>query len=111
MKRRRLNNVTDQGAQNQDGNRFVVVDITRENPVKALDPKELIRVVAYESLAEKIHDAVKNNSNSAQNDGSGWNVFFIDGTRGSGKSTFLQTVIKELHKDKEKISNDNICDL
>jgi len=111
MKRRRLNNVTDQGAQNQDGNRFVVVDITRENPVKALDPKELIRVVAYESLAEKIHDAVKNNSNSAQNDGSGWNVFFIDGTRGSGKSTFLQTVIKELHKDKEKLSKDKICDV
>ena len=103
--------MTDQGAQNQDGIKVVVVDITRENPVKALDPKELIRITAYESLAKKIHDAVKSNWSRADNGGGGWNVFFIDGTRGSGKSTFLQTVIEELHKDKEKLSKDKICDV
>lgn len=85
-------------AQTQGKPRIVVVDITRENPVKALDPKELIRVVAYESLAEKIREAVTNNSSRADNSGARWNVFFIDGTRGSGKSTFLQTAIEELNK-------------
>jgi hypothetical protein len=61
----------------------------------------LIHITAFHAIEAKIKnqlDRVQNNSKANTTVGSG-GAFFIDGTRGAGKSTFLNTLVHELTQD------------
>lgn len=71
----------------------IIIDLTQDLSPDTIEVTQLIHQESFEQLADLITTALPGTSNTpnAHN-----KVFFIDGTRGAGKSTFLAAVSKEL---------------
>lgn len=76
----------------------IVIDITEESFARPMKQDEFIRGEEAKRLGEMVLKAVQNGRDSEQKR---WNVFFVNGTRGAGKSTFLRTVVESLCKSEE----------
>lgn len=62
----------------------------------------LIHITAFHAIEDKIKnqlDRVQNKNSKANTTVGSGGAFFIDGTRGAGKSTFLNTLVHELTQD------------
>lgn len=97
----------------------IIININQREISPALKDNELIQQEKYQTIRTAIKDHIEkltrhgqSNSNSPKPPGSGWS-YFIDGTRGAGKSTFLNFTKTALETDKEinsKISFFDIID-
>lgn len=96
-----------------DDKKTIIIDLATSTGDKALDDgTALIQARAFEAITKQVNaelSAVKKSLNSGQSKGTDSQrmVFFIDGTRGAGKSTFLRSVTKELTKTNTKNNPDN----
>lgn len=92
----------------------ITIDITEESYAKVMEDDEFIRASECENLIDKIKIVVKKSKDFNDKDGkskTGWNVFFVDGTRGAGKSTFLKTVAHRLTHNSNDKNGPSFCEL
>ncbi|MCF4151879.1 hypothetical protein L2W58_08725 [Dethiosulfovibrio sp. F2B] len=92
----------------------ITIDITEESYAKVMEDDEFIRASECENLIDKIKMVVEKNKIFNDKDGkskTGWNVFFVDGTRGAGKSTFLKTVAHRLTHNSNDKNGPSFCEL
>lgn len=82
----------------------VLIDLNQGDSAKALEAREMVQRSHYDHLHQQISkhlhspDALSLEQNLPT--GSGW-THFIDGSRGAGKSTFLQSVRRALNDDSD----------
>ena len=76
----------------------IIIDLTQDLSPDTIKVTELIHQESFERLADLITKALPGTSNAHNK------VFFIDGTRGAGKSTFLAAVSKALPEKLKGIS-------
>ncbi len=86
----------------------IIIDLFAPNVPGSIKDKDLIQKELRDQLVDDIrksfgHESKKANSSDVVKfiDESGRNVFFVDGTRGAGKTTFVNSVVERLNKDKE----------
>jgi hypothetical protein len=84
----------------------IIIDLATSIGDKVQSSEHLIQIKAFNDIIKQIKDEVSHakktrgaNCCRDSDDDSQRMVFFIDGTRGAGKSTFLRSVTKELTKD------------
>ncbi len=85
----------------------IIIDLTQDLSPDTIKVTHLIHQESFERLADLITTALPGTSNAHNK------VFFIDGTRGAGKSTFLAAVSKALPeklKDSAKLCNLPVID-
>ncbi|MXR67138.1 archaeal ATPase [Shewanella sp. JBTF-M18] len=84
----------------------IIIDLFAPNLPGSTNEDDLIQKSLRDQLVESIRNSVTlpNADKSAELtrfiDESGRNVFFVDGTRGAGKTTFINSVVKSLNSDK-----------
>lgn len=82
---------------------FITINLDHSDINRTVTAGELIQRNCYEKLKDQIHHDLEkfsalDNKSGEHPPGSGL-VYFIDGTRGAGKSTFLQSVYQSLPSD------------
>ncbi|MFQ2057465.1 hypothetical protein ACK34U_10525 [Aeromonas veronii] len=91
-------------AENQE-NYDIIIDLFASNLPGSTKDGDLIQKALRDQLVESIRDSVtpadadKPTNVTRVIDESGRNVFFVDGTRGAGKTTFINSVVKSLNGD------------
>jgi hypothetical protein len=92
----------------------IIIDLTKDLLPHQIDDTNLIHSSEKNKLRTSIDDYVKENNKSPESENSNntlddlrlldirHNKFLIDGTRGSGKTTFTRLLIKDLLKDTGK---------
>lgn len=78
----------------------IIIDLTNSNGDHAREDGQLIQQQAFKAILGKINNSLQAGiaaRKSGKRSDSGL-VFFIDGTRGAGKSTFLRTLVDKLDK-------------
>ncbi len=91
----------------------IIIDLTQDLSPYTIKVTELIHQESFERLADLITNALPGTSNTPNAPNAHNKVFFIDGTRGAGKSTFLAAVSKALPeklKDSAKLCNLPVID-
>ncbi|WP_335925655.1 hypothetical protein [Shewanella algae] len=84
----------------------IIIDLFASNLPGSTKDGDLIQKTLRDQLVESIRnsvtppDADKSTEVTRVIDESGRNVFFVDGTRGAGKTTFINSVVKSLDSDK-----------
>lgn len=84
----------------------IIIDLFASNLPGSTKEGDLIQKALRDQLVESIRSSItrptSNNSSGVTRfiDESGRNVFFVDGTRGAGKTTFINSVVKSLNSDK-----------
>ena len=79
----------------------IIIDLATSIGDKFQSSEHLIQIKAFNAIIKQVNDEVsyakklREKNDDRDNDSRGL-VFFIDGTRGAGKSTFLRSVTKEL---------------
>ncbi|WP_305369203.1 hypothetical protein [Photobacterium leiognathi] len=69
--------------------RNISIDLCKSNLPNSISEVDFVQYALKDQLKEKINECL----NYSDIDQSGNNVFFIDGTRGAGKSTFMQNLV------------------
>lgn len=83
----------------------IIIDLFASNLPGSTKDGDLIQKALRDQLVESIRDSVtppdtdKSTEVTRVIDESGRNVFFVDGTRGAGKTTFINSVVKSLNGD------------
>lgn len=83
----------------------IIIDLFAPNLPGSTKDGDLIQKALRDHLVESIQNSISfpkyNNSLEVARliDESGRNVFFVDGTRGAGKTTFINSVVKSLNSD------------
>lgn len=83
----------------------IIIDLFAPNLPGSIKDGDLIQKALRDQLVESIRNSItrpkSNNSPEVVRfmDESGRNVFFVDGTRGAGKTTFINSVVKSLNSD------------
>ncbi|MBH0475631.1 archaeal ATPase [Salmonella enterica] len=83
----------------------IIIDLFAPNLPGSTKEGDLIQKALRDQLVESIRRSIslpKSNDTSGVSrfiDESGRNVFFVDGTRGAGKTTFINSVVKSLNSD------------
>ncbi|GGA76964.1 hypothetical protein GCM10011369_18590 [Neiella marina] len=83
----------------------IIIDLFAPNLPGSTKEGDLIQKTLRDQLVESIRSSITpseaNNSPGVAQfiDESGRNVFFVDGTRGAGKTTFINSVVERLNKD------------
>ncbi|MDK9425252.1 hypothetical protein [Vibrio parahaemolyticus] len=99
---------TDMTDSTQNGNKEtneIIIDLFAPNLPGSTKEGDLIQKALRDQLVENIRSSItlpkSNNSLGGDRimDESGRNVFFVDGTRGAGKTTFINSVVKSLNSD------------
>lgn len=91
--------------ENKEPNK-IIIDLFAPNLPGSTKEGDLIQKALRDQLVESIRSSItlpksSNSSGVARFiDESGRNVFFVDGTRGAGKTTFINSVVKSLNSDK-----------
>lgn len=86
-------------------NNDIIIDLFASNLPGSTKDGDLIQKALRDQLVESIRSSIipselKSSSEFARFiDESGRNVFFVDGTRGAGKTTFINSVVKSLNGD------------
>jgi hypothetical protein len=81
----------------------IIIDLFASNLPGSTKDGDLIQKALRDQLVESIRDSVtpadadKSTEVTRVIDESGRNVFFVDGTRGAGKTTFINSVVKSLN--------------
>ncbi|HDS1201761.1 TPA: hypothetical protein QD004_001033 [Shewanella algae] len=84
----------------------IIIDLFAANLPGSTKEGDLIQKALRDQLVESIRSSItlpiSNDSSEVARfmDESGRNVFFVDGTRGAGKTTFINSVVKSLNSDK-----------
>jgi hypothetical protein len=86
----------------------IIIDLTQDFSPDTIKVEQLVHQQSFERLAESIKTALPGASGNpnAHN-----KVFFIDGTRGAGKSTFLAAVSKALPEKLKAGNGPTLCSL
>ena len=74
----------------------IVIDLDTSDANNAIQHSELIQTKNYEKLKKKVTDDVRFASAGKDEDKQNSLTYFIDGTRGAGKSTFLRAAYNAL---------------
>ncbi|EJL6847493.1 hypothetical protein NMS92_001907 [Vibrio cholerae] len=100
---------TDMTDSTQNGNKEtneIIIDLFAPNLPGSTKEGDLIQKALRDQLVESIRNSITFTSSNTSSgvtrfiDESGRNVFFVDGTRGAGKTTFINSVVKSLNSDK-----------
>lgn len=89
----------------------IIIDLFAPNLPGSTKEDDLIQKSLRDQLVENIRNSVnlpdvdKSAELTRFIDESGRNVFFVDGTRGAGKTTFINSVVKSLNKENANGSN------
>ncbi|WP_216641028.1 hypothetical protein [Aeromonas sobria] len=95
--------MTDSKQTENQKNNDIIIDLFASNLPGSTKDGDLIQKALRDQLVESIRSSIipselKNSSEVARFiDESGRNVFFVDGTRGAGKTTFINSVVKSLN--------------
>lgn len=78
----------------------IIIDLTNSNGDHAREDGQLIQQQAFKAILGKINSSLQAGITARKSSKKSDNglVFFIDGTRGAGKSTFLRTLVDKLGK-------------
>jgi hypothetical protein len=93
----------------------IIIDLFASNVPGSTTDDDLIQKSLRDQLVESIRSSVKPTKQGDSSgvtrliDESGRNVFFVDGTRGAGKTTFINSVVKSLNNDKSDASTSITC--
>lgn len=89
--------------------KVVTIDLEHLSPAGKIETDELIRIREFNRLKDRIVRAAteleaeeKKETKDGENPKLIGSVFFIDGTRGAGKTTFLKTMISEICASNEE---------
>jgi hypothetical protein len=99
---------------NQDANE-IIIDLFAPNLPGSTKEGDLIQKTLLDQLVTSIRSSItlsiSNNSSEVARfiDESGRNVFFVDGTRGAGKTTFINSVVERLNNDKRDADSSIRC--
>ncbi|MCC5878304.1 MAG: hypothetical protein JJU03_00200 [Idiomarina sp.] len=80
----------------------IIIDLFAPNLPGSTKEGDLIQKVLRDQLVESIRSSITSSESSKSSgvarfiDESGRNVFFVDGTRGAGKTTFINSVVEHL---------------
>jgi len=97
-------------AQAKTTEKKIIIDLFAPNLPGSTNEDDLIQKSLRDQLVESIRNSVtppdvdKSVELTRFIDESGRNVFFVDGTRGAGKTTFINSVVKSLDKDNGETS-------
>lgn len=97
--------MTDSKQTEEKKNYDIIIDLFASNLPGSTKDGDLIQKALRDQLVESIRDSVtpadadKPTNVTRVIDESGRNVFFVDGTRGAGKTTFINSVVKSLNAD------------
>lgn len=97
--------MTDSKQTEKQKNNDIIIDLFASNLPGSTKDGDLIQKALRDQLVESIRDSVtppdddKSTEVTGVIDESGRNVFFVDGTRGAGKTTFINSVVKSLNDD------------
>lgn len=97
--------MTDSKQTEKQKNNDIIIDLFASNLPGSTKDGDLIQKALRDQLVESIRDSVtpaeadKPTNVTRVIDESGRNVFFVDGTRGAGKTTFINSVVKSLNGD------------
>ncbi|MCX7129067.1 hypothetical protein [Aeromonas sp.] len=95
--------MTDTKQTEHQQNNDIIIDLFASNLPGSTKDGDLIQKALRDQLVESIRDSVtpadadKPTNVTRVIDESGRNVFFVDGTRGAGKTTFINSVVKSLN--------------
>lgn len=101
--------------QTETTDKKIIIDLFASNVPGSTEEDDLIQKSLRDQLVESIRSSVKparpEDSSGVTRliDESGRNVFFVDGTRGAGKTTFINSVVKSLNNDKGDASTSIQC--
>ncbi|EGQ8704448.1 archaeal ATPase [Vibrio vulnificus] len=87
----------------------ISIDLSKSNLPGSISDADFVQDALKKQIKEKIHACLSSsdiNESSYRSD-AGNNVFFIDGTRGAGKSTFMQHLVDHYSLEHDS----NICSL
>ncbi|EHY8548491.1 TPA: hypothetical protein ACMDXH_000130 [Vibrio parahaemolyticus] len=81
----------------------ISIDLSKSNLPKSISDSDFIQHALKDQLKEKIQASFfsANNEKTSLGGDVGSNVFFIDGTRGAGKTTFMQRLVEHYNTNKE----------
>ncbi|MFM5238586.1 hypothetical protein ACEUAP_14455 [Aeromonas veronii] len=97
--------MTDTKQTENQKNNDIIIDLFASNLPGSTKDGDLIQKALRDQLVESIRESVtpadadKPTDVTRVIDESGRNVFFVDGTRGAGKTTFINSVVKSLNGD------------
>ncbi|MEN3762801.1 hypothetical protein, partial [Aeromonas veronii] len=95
--------MTDSKQSEKQKNNDIIIDLFASNLPGSTKDGDLIQKALRDQLVESIRSSVtppiadKSTGVTGVIDESGRNVFFVDGTRGAGKTTFINSVVKSLN--------------
>lgn len=98
----------------------ITINLDHSNHNHSVEAKDLIQQQCYQKLKNQISIDLGNTTQRDRNDNRGVDyqyppnsglVYFIDGTRGAGKSTFLRSLYEALPADFENDKKTNLCKL
>ena len=97
--------MTDSKQMKEDKNE-ITIDLFAPNLPGSTKEGDLIQKKLRDQLVESIRSSITPEANDSSGvtrfiDESGRNVFFVDGTRGAGKTTFINSVVERLDSSKE----------
>ena len=93
----------------------IIIDLFASNLPGSTKDGDLIQKALRDQLVESIRSSItrptSNNSSAVTRfiDESGRNVFFVDGTRGAGKTTFINSVVERLNNDRSDTDTSIEC--
>lgn len=74
----------------------ITIDLTKVNLPGNIEANDLIQIEAKDRLEKIIGGIQARLENKTESDSRAHNVIFVNGTRGSGKSTFLRAMLKDI---------------
>ena len=93
----------------------IIIDLFASNLPGSTEEDDLIQKSLRDQLVKSIRSSITSDESKDSSDvarfidESGRNVFFVDGTRGAGKTTFINSVVKFLDGDKGNTDTRIIC--
>lgn len=99
---------------NQDAT-VIIIDLFAPNLPGSTNEGDLIQKALLDQLVASVRGSITlpkpNNSSEVARfiDESGRNVFFVDGTRGAGKTTFINSLVERLNNDKRDMYTSIRC--
>ncbi|MDP2610623.1 MULTISPECIES: hypothetical protein, partial [unclassified Oceanobacter] len=85
----------------------IIIDLFAPNVPGSTEDKDFIQRTLRDQLVNSIRESLKAAAEDKPSelerfvDESGRNVYFVDGTRGAGKTTFINRVVEHLQKKEQ----------